>query len=126
MQKLRTLHLYLGCIFAPMLVFFAISGIWQTFGLHYQSQPGTLTYLSTIHTSRPFGLKSDTRATPPHTWSGPVMRGFVLAMSGGLVVTTMLGVVMAIKFGRSRKLALACLAFGILFPLTLVLIKVFA
>jgi hypothetical protein len=31
MQKLRSVHLYLGCLFAPMLLFFAISGIWQTY-----------------------------------------------------------------------------------------------
>jgi hypothetical protein len=46
MQKLRALHLYLGCLFAPMLLFFAASGIWQTLGIH----PRLLQRLSTIHT----------------------------------------------------------------------------
>ena len=45
MQKLRSIHLYLGCIFAPLLVFFAISGIWQTLG--FQSE--FLRKLSSIH-----------------------------------------------------------------------------
>lgn len=27
MQKLRNLHLYLGCVFAPLLLFFAASGL---------------------------------------------------------------------------------------------------
>ena len=36
MTRLRSLHLYLGCIFAPMLLLFAITGIWQTF---WESNP---------------------------------------------------------------------------------------
>jgi len=34
MQKLRQIHLYLGCFFAPMILFFALSGVWQEFGLN--------------------------------------------------------------------------------------------
>lgn len=33
MKKLRSIHLYLGCIFAPLLLFFAVSGIWQVLGV---------------------------------------------------------------------------------------------
>jgi TM2 domain-containing membrane protein YozV len=68
MQKLRTLHLYLGCVFAPMLI-------------------------------------------------------VVAAMACGLAITTVLGVIMALKFGRNRQIAFAGLAFGGLFPLTLGLIR---
>ena len=32
MKRLRAIHLYLSCVFAPLLLFFAISGIWQTWG----------------------------------------------------------------------------------------------
>ena len=53
MQKLRNLHLYLGCMFAPLLLFFAVSGIWQMVGTKGSRLLGLL---STIHTSR--GLKS--------------------------------------------------------------------
>jgi hypothetical protein len=49
MKKLRLLHLYLGCIFAPMLLFFAISGIWQTLGIGHS---GLLAMLSTVHLGR--------------------------------------------------------------------------
>ncbi|MBI3558192.1 MAG: hypothetical protein HY074_18150, partial [Deltaproteobacteria bacterium] len=31
MRSLRQIHLYLGCIFAPLLIYFSISGAWQTF-----------------------------------------------------------------------------------------------
>ena len=114
MQKLRTLHLYLGCIFAPMIIFFALSGLWQTFGLGGHSK--LLAMLSTIHTSH--GLK----AAHANLTSLPMML-FVAAMAAGLMLTTLLGVVMALKFGRSRKVATGCLAFGVAFPLVLVLIR---
>ena len=113
MQKLRTLHLYLGCLFAPMLIFFAVSGLWQTFGLTGSSK--ILTLLTTIHVSH--GLK----AAHPSNLSSLPMVYFVAAMAVGLIVTTSLGVIMALKYGRNRKIALACLALGVLFPLGLVL-----
>jgi hypothetical protein len=111
MKKLRSIHLYLGCIFAPLLLFFAISGIWQTLGFN----SGFLQRLSTIHTSHQ--LKSGGGL------SGLLLMLFVLIMALGFVITTVLGVVMAIKHGGSRRAAYCCLAFGIAFPLALVLIR---
>jgi hypothetical protein len=114
MQKLRSIHLYLGCIFAPMLMFFAVSGIWQTLGL---GNSKLLRALSTIHTAQ--HLKSGGLFL-----SSPFMMGFVLLMAVSFIVTTVLGVVMAIKYGRSRKVAYRCLAVGVLVPLMLVLIRI--
>ena len=34
MKWIRTLHQCLGCLFAPLLIFFCASGAWQLFGLH--------------------------------------------------------------------------------------------
>jgi hypothetical protein len=34
MRFLRTLHLYLGCLFAPTLIFFSVTGSWQLFNWH--------------------------------------------------------------------------------------------
>jgi len=111
MQKLRSVHLYLGCIFAPFLLFFALSGIWQTLGLHSE----LLSRLSTIHTSHQ--LKNGSGLT------SSILVIFVVIMALSFIVTTLLGVVMAIKFGRSRRAAFYCLAFGVVFPLLLVLIR---
>lgn len=112
------LHLYLGSLFAPMLIFFAVSGIWQTLNPDYLRDSKVLAMLSTIHQSH--ALK-----TAPVDLSSTVMRWFVVAMAAGLVVTSILGIIMTLKIGRSRKATLACLGFGILFPLTLALIKYF-
>jgi hypothetical protein len=114
MHAIYSIHLYLGCIFAPLLVFFAVSGIWQTLGLHSHM----LERLSTIHTSH--GLKSRDGL------SSFGLRMFVLVMAGSFIVTTILGIVMAVKFGRSRRAAYYCLAFGVAFPLVLILIGLFA
>lgn len=113
MKKLRSIHLYLGCIFAPLLLFFAISGIWQTLGFQF----GLLSRLSTIHTSHQ--LKNGT------SLSGGVFVVFVLIMAVSFVITTILGVVMAIRHGGSRRAAYGCLAFGVAFPMALALMRVF-
>lgn len=114
MQKLRSIHLYLGCIFAPLLLFFAVSGIWQTLGLNSH----LLEQLSTIHTSH--------RLKAGGSLTSPFLLGFVLLMSVSFIVTTILGVVLAVKFGRSRRAAWGCLAFGVLFPLVLILLRALA
>ncbi|MBL9175025.1 MAG: hypothetical protein JNL10_15915 [Verrucomicrobiales bacterium] len=111
MKSLRTIHLYLGCVFAPMLLFFAVSGIWQTLGI----QSGLLNRLSTIHTSHQ--LKDGGSLT------GGVLVIFVLLMAVSFLVTTLLGVVLAIRHGGNRRAAYGCLAFGVAFPLVLVLLK---
>ena len=98
MHKLRSIHLYLGCIFAPLLLFFAISGIWQMFGFHSD----LLDRLSTVHTSRQLKNGADL--------SSGLMLFFVFIMALSFIATTILGVVMAVKFGRNRKAAFCCLA----------------
>ena len=116
MQRLRSIHLYLGCLFAPMLLFFAISGIWQTYGFGY-THSKLLALLSTIHTSRNLKIGGLTNF---------LLRDFVLAMSVSFIISTILGVVMALKFGRNRKAACGCLALGVLLPLMAVLVRFFA
>src|SRR4051812_45634055 len=106
MKSLRTLHLYLGCAFAPLLLFFALSGICQRFGAHYglNETPKPLqrafTLLSTIHTGR--GLKSG------ETLSSPAMNVMAIAMAVSLIITIVLGVIMAFRFGH-QKIAIMCL-----------------
>jgi hypothetical protein len=113
-KALRTLHLYLGCAFAPLLVFFALSGIWQRFGAHYSHGDSTgavqkaLSLLSTIHTGR--GLKSGANL------SSPVMNAMALAMAMSLILTIALGVILAFRFGH-KKVALLCLLGGTLIPI---------
>src|SRR4051812_16336850 len=114
MQKLRSVHLYLGCIFAPLLLFFAISGIWQTLGFRSEF----LQKLSSIHTERAWKDGSELGSSS--------LRMFVVVMAVSFIVTTILGVIMAIKFGRNRKAAFYCLALGVVIPGAMVLFRLFA
>jgi len=113
MQKLRSLHLYLGCIFAPLLLFFAVSGIWQMLGIHTTF----LERLSSIHTAHG-GKKGD-------GLSNYGVKTFVLLMALAFIITTVLGIVMAIKYGRSRRAAYYCLAAGIIVPVAMIVIGLY-
>ena len=113
MQKLRSLHLYLGCIFAPLLLFFAVSGIWQALGW----RTPLLKLISTIHTLK--NLKSG------EGFSSLPLKIFALGMTVSFIVMTILGVVLALKYGRSRRAVYWCLALGVIIPLALILLRAF-
>jgi hypothetical protein len=112
MQKLRSIHLFLGCFFAPILLFFACSGMVQTLGLHNHSR--VLARLATIHTSH--ALKAG------GTLSSPFLMVFVLVMAVSFIATTILGLALAFKLGKSRRTAVYCLAAGVAIPAVIVLI----
>lgn len=115
MKLLRSLHLYLGCIFAPILVFMTISGIWQTFRLQDVPKghpPAMLGMLSSIHTSSMGKLG---------TLSSPWMKGFIVLASVSFLLTLVLGIIMAFRYGRG-KIVLISLLSGMIIPLALVLL----
>jgi hypothetical protein len=117
MKTLRAIHLYLGCIFSPMLLFFAVSGIWQTFRLIWPGygQTNTMTLLSTIHTG------AQLKFGDPATLSSLYLKWFVVAMSICFIGTIVLGIVMAFRFGH-RKTATACLIGGVVAPALLIVL----
>jgi len=110
MQKLRSLHLYLGCLFAPLLLFFALSGIWQTLGWNTP----LLQKLSSLHTEHPRKDHSELGSYP--------MRMLVVLMAVSFIITTVPGIVMAVRFGRSNA-AWISLVLGVVIPLCLVLLR---
>jgi hypothetical protein len=118
MKTLRKIHLYLGCFFAPMLLFFSISGIWQVYGLQWVNGPNILTYLSTIHMGHNLFFKDPTKA---YTFTSPYLEFFVALMAASLVLSIILGIIMAFKFGRGT-ITLSCLASGTFIPLILILV----
>lgn len=114
MRFLRTLHLYLGCLFAPMLIFFAVTGSWQLFNWHESSKddsytaPRALAVLSDIH--------KDAHIPPTPGRSPTPLRYFMLAGALGLVSSSVLGVIMAYQFSRRPVVATICLLSGIIMP----------
>jgi len=120
MKKLRQYHLYLGCIFAPALIFFAVTGSWQLFGKHRGLKDGSyrparsVVILSSIHETQHLPGTSDDKETP--------LKFFMLAAAVGLVITTALGIMMAFRFSPHKAPVLICLAAGVAIPITLLLI----
>jgi hypothetical protein len=119
MKNLRELHLYLGCLFAPILIFFAVTGAWQLFGFHRSMKdhsyeaPRSVVALSQVHVHQRLRGGGD---------GATVFSFFALAASVGLIATTLLGIVMALKYGRHKKWAVLCIATGVILPVLLLLL----
>jgi hypothetical protein len=118
MKFLRTLHLYLGCLFAPMLIFFAVTGSWQVFNWHHSDKardgyhaPRALSILSEIH--------KEGHIPPTERSSSAPVRYFMFAAAAGLVLTTVIGVIMAYRFSQQPMVATICLASGVILPAAL-------
>jgi len=115
-KVMRNIHLYLGCFFAPLLVLFLVTGCWQTFDLHHASEDGgsykppeIVKSLSQIHTDQRW---ADKNLKPEPS---VIFRYLIVLMSLGLLVTTVLGIVMAFKYTRPW-MVWACLFLGVSIP----------
>lgn len=97
MKRWRSIHLYLGCVFAPTLVLFCVTGSAQLFGVQFG-------VLSEVHTK---GLGS--------------LPFMILAGLMGLsvAVTSLVGVRLAFQSSARRRDVWACLLFGLVVPLVL-------
>jgi hypothetical protein len=99
-KAMRSVHLYLGVFFAPLLLFFLISGCWQTFNLHEASEDGSyhppaiIKSLSQVHKNQRW---VDHNGVPQPSIP---LRYLIVFMSIGLLVSTVLGIVMAFKYTR--------------------------
>lgn len=120
MKSLRQLHLYLGCVFAPVLIFFAVTGAWQLFSLHRGTKDGSyipprvVVVLSEVHQSQ--------HLPGANSHSGTPLRYFILAASAGLVLSTTLGIIMAFRFARSKISVALCLFAGLVVPVAMLLL----
>lgn len=119
-KTLRTLHLYLGTIFAPVLLLFTVSGAWQVFRLNDAQKDGSYTppkavkLLSAVH-------KNQTTSKEIHEKTA--LKWFVLAACAALVTTTFLGIVMAYRFTASPAKVTVCLLVGAALPVVLLLLS---
>lgn len=120
MNLMRRFHLLLGCFFAPALLFFTVSGAFQTLRLHkdvkngYQA-PEILKVLAKIHKDQKLP------DAPPQSTPWP-LQGFVLLMSAGFIFSTGVGLVMAFKYFRPRWVVWVLLAGGGIVPIALLMV----
>jgi hypothetical protein len=114
MRRWREIHLYLGCLFAPILIFFAVTGAWQLYRWNDTPKdrsyvaPKPLRMFSAVHKNSHLPGKGESDYTP--------LRSFMFLAAAGLVLTTMLGIVMAFRFSNSLTAPLLCLIAGIAIP----------
>ncbi len=119
MKRLRQLHLYLGVFFSPMLLFFIGTGWFQTVDHDRLKSPGeaeTLVQkLRVVHTDQIYPETGVIRQKA----SPKVFQGLVVAMSVALILTTLLGLVLAFRFSRSALMVSAALLLGVVLPVAI-------
>lgn len=138
MKRVRKIHLYLGMLFAPAIVFFAFTGAMQTLGLHEAkegdtgSPPVWIVRLAEVHKNqrlvkpvKPAKPANDSAPTGNSTHLGAAviaLKIWVLLMAAGLVATTLLGIYMSFKYHRDKRIVLGLLLTGAAMPIALLLL----
>jgi hypothetical protein len=129
MKTIRKLHFYIGMLFAPTIVFFALSGAFQILGMHEgNGASAVIAKLAQIHKDQsiaelparkppahPEAAPPAQPRTPPHR--SPVLIVWFLIMAVGLIASTGLGIYMAFAYKRDRVVILALLAAGTAIPI---------
>ena len=135
MKNVRLVHFYLGVFFAPLIIFFAFTGILQVFKLHesYREAPGSqgdwIAWFGQFHKEQAWipPKAAPAKAAPPKAapgkapeslWAKPT-KWLVALMGVALMATTLLGLYMAFNYPRRRKGCVIALTAGIVLPLAL-------
>ena len=120
MRYLRRIRTYLGCFFAPLLLFFILSGWYQTVTPNRQKGRGELgdwkARLTSVHVDSIYPTESASAYSPT------LFHALVIVMAVALVVTLALGVVMAVRFTPKKWPVWTSLALGVVVPLLFLLL----
>ena len=138
LRRLRQWHLYLGMIFAPMILLFAISGALQTFRLHEESgwggakPPSWMVWMASVHRDDRLPQHEAAKSNPDHKamtdkpkaprpkpLSRLLLQIFSVLLSVGLTISAVLGIVIALNSRATRGVSLLMLAVGTALPLLL-------
>ena len=115
MRNLRRLHTYLGCFFAPLLLFFVLSGWIQTVNVNRQKGHGELgdwkARLTSVHVDQIYPSESASMYSPT------LFRALVVVMAVALIVTLALGIFMAVRFTPKKGPVWVSLVLGFVVPL---------
>ena len=112
-RSLLRLHRYAGLLVAPLVMFFAVSGVWQEFRLHDDRKDGSykapraLAAASDLHMAE--HLHRD-RA------SSLVFELCMSAVGGLLAFSALLGIVVALRVTRPLWVAIVLLTLGAVVP----------
>jgi hypothetical protein len=118
MKRIRQVHFYLGVFFAPIIILFAISGALQTFRL--QESPKGSTYTPPAWIVKLADVHKDQRASHEQGRGRSLpLQWFVVIMSVGLISTSLLGIYMAFKYNREKRLVFTLIILGFIIPIVL-------
>lgn len=114
MTTLRRVHLYLGCFFAPLLVFYVATGWYQTVNPDRRKGTGDSTdlvsRLTRVHVEQYYPTESATG------YSTRGFRALVVVMALALLTTVALGVILAFRTSRRAWPVWLSLALGVALP----------
>jgi len=114
MKLLRRLHLYLGCFFTPLLLFFLATGWYQVFHINRNKKPGEaetwVSRLTSVHKDQFYPTESASGYSPK------LFQFLLVIMSVALMVTVALGLLLALRTLRPAWLVWLSVALGIAVP----------
>jgi hypothetical protein len=117
MKNVRRWHLFLSCFFAPMLLFYVITGWYQTLSVNRHKNAAEAqdlkSKLTSIHVDQIYPSEKAESFNPA------LYKALVVAMSICLIVSIALGIYLAFTVGRPRWAVWVSLALGILLPVAL-------
>jgi hypothetical protein len=147
LMRIRTLHTWLGLLIAPTVLFMATTGILQIYGLHEgrpgYTPPALIEKFGRLHKDQVFA--QDRHGPPPEFLRalraagkgrrgfglGPrpepraprpaviLLKAFLTAAAVGLIVSTLLGLWMALREGQKRLTHGLLLLAGVAIPVVL-------
>ena len=117
MKTLRRIHLYLGCFFAPLLLFYVITGWYQTVNPDRRKgvsdSQDLVSRLSRVHVEQYYPTQSASG------YSTRLFRVFIVIMANALIATVILGIILAFRTSRNKWPVWLSLALGIVLPVIL-------
>ena len=148
-RTLRDLHLYLAVFFAPSILFFALTGALQLFGLHESkgagyAPPPVIEKLAQVHIHQRYVVKpsrpgpaaakpAEGVAAAPAKSAAPkaeekkpstlAVQIFFLGTALGLALASLLGLWIGLTQGRLRKVSMVLAALGTALPILLVALQ---
>ena len=110
MRKIRAVHMWLGCFFSPLLLFYLATGWYQTFHVNRNKGLGEkgdwIEHLTSVHVDQILPAKNVEKYSPQ------LFQGLVIAMSIALILTLLLGLVLAFRMSRKQWPIWLALALG--------------
>jgi hypothetical protein len=140
-STIRRWHSYIGLFIAPSVIFFALTGATQLYGLHeahgHYRPPAIVEKLSSLHKDQVFAFGHH-HEPPPAAADKPgapqdddddkdetstvILRGFFLVVALGLAFSSAFGAWMGLTQIRRPRLASGLLISGALIPVILVMV----